>query len=639
MKCPRCQRENPPASRFCIYCGSPLPIQASPASIQPVPAPEAFPPPANEPPDEIRRLGTLVAEMNERLRVLEQKLGMVAPVAPHPAPPAIPSPLPTSPTREATPRKPREWEQILGGNWLARIGIVLLIIGAGFFLKFAFDQNWLGPAARVLLGVVAGLGCLGGGYCWRRRYPTFAQALSGGGIALLYLSIFAAFVFFHMLNVYLAVGLLFLISCLSAVLATRQNSMALAIIGILGAFLAPFLLGALGTDRSKSPIAGYGLPLLVYIVVVDLGVLALSAFRNWRWFVLLAFFGSLLTFGGWYWQSGHHAGILAAEGSLTILFLIFAGATVVYHVVRRETAQGSDYALMVLNAAAYFGISYGLLHADLREWLGGFTLLLALSYGGVAYFSLRAGKRRSGFGLTALGIALAFFTLAVPLQFRDSAWTTIAWAAEMVALMWLSLRLAMPLLHAFSYGVFVLMGARLLLFDTRVSLRDFQPFVNERFLAFFVAIAATYLTVYLLWRARNTYKEWAMPASTLLVAANCLTLWVLSFEIWNYFSSQLLGVVPPGRTGLENARNLSLTALWALYALVLLIIGMAKRWRAVRLWALGLLFVPIAKVFVYDVWALETLYRIIAFVGLGLLLLAGAYLYQRYGKAIRGFIR
>jgi uncharacterized membrane protein len=638
MKCPGCQRENNPASRFCIYCGSPLPTQADPASI---------------PPDEILRLSQLVSEMNERLMVLEQKLGIVAPVAPSapvtvapvppaappPAPPAIPSPLRTSPTREATPRKPREWEQILGGNWLARIGIVLLVIGVGFFLKFAFDQNWLGPAARVLLGVISGLGCLGGGYRWRRRYPTFAQALSGGGIALLYLSVFAAFVFFHMLNVYLAIGLLFLISCLSAVMATRQNSMALAIIGILGAFISPFVLGIFGTDRSEPPIAGYGLPLLVYIVVVDLGVLALSAFRNWRWFILLAFFGSLLTFGGWYWQSGHHAGLLAAEGSLTILFLIFAGTTVVYHVVRRETAQGFDYALMVLNAVAYFSISYGLMHADLREWMGGFTLLLALFYSGVAYFSLRAGKRRSGFGLTALGIALAFFTLAVPLQFQDSAWTTIVWAFELVTFMWLSFRSGFPLFRAFSFGVFVLMGARLLLLDTSISLRDFQPIINERFLAFFVAIAATYLTVYMLWRARDTDKEWAIPASTLLVAANFLTLWVLSFEVWSYFSSQLLGLIPSDRTGLENARNLSLTALWALYALVLIIIGMVKRWRAVRLWALGLLFVPIAKVFVYDVWALETLYRIIAFVGLGLLLLAGAYLYQRYGKAIRGFIR
>jgi uncharacterized membrane protein len=89
---------------------------------------------------------------------------------------------------------------------------------------------------------------------------------------------------------------------------------------------------------------------------------------------------------------------------------------------------------------------------------------------------------------------------------------------------------------------------------------------------------------------------------------------------------------------LRSAQNLSLTGLWAVYAVILLVIGIAKRWRAVRLGALVLLAVSIVKVFVYDVWVLERVYRIIAFVGLGVLLLVSAYLYQRYSKAIRGFL-
>ncbi|MCJ7744146.1 MAG: DUF2339 domain-containing protein, partial [Dehalococcoidales bacterium] len=89
---------------------------------------------------------------------------------------------------------------------------------------------------------------------------------------------------------------------------------------------------------------------------------------------------------------------------------------------------------------------------------------------------------------------------------------------------------------------------------------------------------------------------------------------------------------------LRSAQNLSLTALWAVYAVILLVIGIAKRWRVVRLGALALLAVSIVKVFVYDVWVLERVYRIIAFVGLGVLLLVSAYLYQRYSKAIRGFL-
>ena len=90
------------------------------------------------------------------------------------------------------------------------------------------------------------------------------------------------------------------------------------------------------------------------------------------------------------------------------------------------------------------------------------------------------------------------------------------------------------------------------------------------------------------------------------------------------------------REGLENAQNLSLTAIWAVYAVAGLIIGIWRKWRWVRIGCLALLVVPIGKVFVYDVFNLETSYRIGAFVGLGLLLLVSAYLYQRYSKIIKG---
>ena len=128
-----------------------------------------------------------------------------------------------------------------------------------------------------------------------------------------------------------------------------------------------------------------------------------------------------------------------------------------------------------------------------------------------------------------------------------------------------------------------------------------------------------------------------------MAAANFFSLWLLSFEVWNYFGSQLATLTPGEATrsaidALRNAQNLSLTALWAIYAAVGLVVGIAKRWRPVRLAALAILAVPIAKVFIYDVWVLEKVYRIVAFTGLGLLLLASAYLYNRYSRAIKGFL-
>jgi len=486
MRCPNCKRDNRPGNRYCIYCGASLAVSGA-DEIQ-----EGL-----QTANEIKRLRELVAQINDRLDTLERAQGVTIPseepapaaeaeqVAAIPVPEgppveAVEVPAPEEPPVEAVevpaPEEPptevaevpepvaeqrqptaieREWEQILGGNWLARIGVLSLIIGTGFFLKFAFDRNWLGPTGRVILGIVAGLVMLAGGHYWRKKYPIFAQTISGGGIALLYLSIFAAFAMFNLIDFYLAVALLFIISAASAVLALRYNSMALAIIGIIGAFIAPFILAVSTATVAGGAGTTHSIWLLVYIMVVDIGVLWLSTFRNWRWFTLLALVGSLAVFGVWYNRFGSDFNLLTSQGSLTIIFLIFVGATMLYHVLWRRIPQAFDYSLMVINATAYYGISYALLRDDLRVWLGGFSFLLALFYGGLAYLAGKRGAVNVRLASFALGIALLFFTIAIPVQLGDKAWTTIAWAAQGTILMWLSLRLRLPYLRAGSYIVFI----------------------------------------------------------------------------------------------------------------------------------------------------------------------------------------
>ena len=85
-----------------------------------------------------------------------------------------------------------DWEWLFGGNWLARIGIVAVIIGVAFFLKLAFDNDWIGETGRVVLGLAGGIALLAAGEFWRRKYPVWAQPLTGGGLAVLYLAIYAA---------------------------------------------------------------------------------------------------------------------------------------------------------------------------------------------------------------------------------------------------------------------------------------------------------------------------------------------------------------------------------------------------------------------------------------------------------------
>ena len=156
-----------------------------------------------------------------------------------------------------------------------------------------------------------------------------------------------------------------------------------------------------------------------------------------------------------------------------------------------------------------------------------------------------------------------------------------------------------------------------------------------------------YVTAYLYWRNRADLVEWELVLWSVypvfLVAAGVFTLWVLGWEITSAFDKQIAGLTTDEinrgtGSALRNAQNLSITALLAFYAAAMLAVGIVGKWRIVRIAALALLLIPIAKVFAYDVFILERVYRIVAFIGLGALLVLGGYVYQRFGKTIRGYL-
>jgi uncharacterized membrane protein len=322
--------------------------------------------------------------------------------------------------------------------------------------------------------------------------------------------------------------------------------------------------------------------------------------------------------------------------------MLLGGATILYPLAWRRRYGIPDLVMLSLDSAFYFGVA-GSLWRILDPWMGLFCLAFAIFHTGLAVGMHRRGTENSRVTKFATGIAVVFVSAAVAAQFGNSAWTTVVWAAEFAALAWLSFRLDMPLLRNLSYAQFVAFCGRLFFFDTPVDIRTLTPVVNPRFAAFIAAIASTYLVTYILWRFRSKFSDWDAPRSFLMVAANFLTLWILSIEVFDYFGARLAWLSradAAGITGqsLRSAQNLALTSFWAVYAIIALVMGAVRRWRRVRLWAIGLLALPVIKLFVWDVWALDMVYRIVAFVGLGILLTAGAYMFQRYSRAIRGFV-
>jgi uncharacterized membrane protein len=236
-----------------------------------------------------------------------------------------------------------------------------------------------------------------------------------------------------------------------------------------------------------------------------------------------------------------------------------------------------------------------------------------------------------------LALGSLVLTIAIPVQV-DGFWLPIAWAVQAVALTWLSFRLHLPQLRLFGLGVFAIMVVRLLLVETlAVDFQTFRPVLNERFLAFTVGIAAAYLAGYfhLHWADRHPYLRELIQAPAFLALANGLTLWLFSAEVITSVTSGYF-TVPPGTA--DNVISLALSILWATYAAALMVLGIAARWRWVRLAGLALLAVPVAKLFVYDIFQLDQGYRVAAFLSLGAIMVAGGFLYQRFRGAIRGFL-
>ena len=683
MYCPNCGQENPEGNSFCIFCGTSLILESreeeTPGQEAPSgPTPEA--PTYAELQEEVNQLRQLLQAHTTRIFAVERFLGVVPPASAAP-PAATPAPIPPAQPRATSPATPAQppaaaipptpsasvpqepvptgrdgappaqvggesggppliprisidWEQVLGRNWLAIIGAVALAIGMGFFLRLAFENDWIGERGRVILGIATGVALLGIGEYTQRLYPRWAQAVIGGGIGILYLSIYAAFGFYQLIDPLPAFLFLGLVVLLSGLLALRYESLVIALMGIFGAFLTPVLLG-----RDLEPEQRF--LLLVYILVVDAGILGVSTFRNWRWFTLIGLLASYGLFALWLEQIPSSDLVLAQIG-LTGIFLIFAGATTLFHVLWRRVPRPQDMSLMTLNALFYFGNTYGLLWDKYEAWFGFITLALSLFYGLVGYGAIKRTGAPPQVALFSLATALVFLTVAVPLQLGGG-WITVAWAAEGAVLVWVGFLLRSWPTRAFAVGVFAIAALRLLVFDTPVELEGFQLFLNDRFPTFVAAIAAFYVGAYLYWRERARLKEWEQYIYLALAgAASFFTVWVLSAEIISFFDWRELAA---NRTGAfqsaqdaENNKLLSLTALWALYAFGLLTVALGRRSAYLRWAGLGLLSLPVLKLLFVDTFAVAlnplTFRLVLNFYFVTFLLVLGvvvfaAYLYWR----------
>jgi uncharacterized membrane protein len=343
--------------------------------------------------------------------------------------PIIPVQQQYVPLIEQTTKPDFNFEEFIGGKLITIIGIIILVIGLGIGVKYAIDNDMLGPLARIVLAYVAGGILLVIALKLKAKYKTFSAVLLSGGMASLYFTTFIAYsvyeneLGFHQLPAFI-VMLIFTIFTVYA--ATVYELQIIGIIGLVGAYAVPMLLSD-GSGRIEI--------MFSYMAIINIGILVLSFKKYWQVLNHIAFGFTWLIFIIWYASKfiyEDHA-ILAMTFAF-LFFLIFYISNMSYKILKQEKFGVLDVIRIVSNSFIFFGIGY----ATLDDWaseqyLGLFTVANALVHFVFSYivFKNKLLDRKLFYLLIAL--VLSFITIAVPVQLEGN-WVTLFWAAEAVLL-------------------------------------------------------------------------------------------------------------------------------------------------------------------------------------------------------------
>ncbi|OGF64909.1 hypothetical protein A2Z53_02995 [Candidatus Giovannonibacteria bacterium RIFCSPHIGHO2_02_42_15] len=571
-----------------------------------------------------------------------------------------------TPTSQTSKSSKGDVESYIGRWILGVVGVVAILFGASFFLKFAFDNNLIGPAGRVAMGIIAGLIFIFLGEYLRPRLQKYSFILSGGGLGLLYLSVYSAYWFYNFLSQPAALGFMSAITAFGIVLSIWADAMPVAAISIVGGFITPFLLSTgIAND------AGF----FTYLVILNLAVLIVSFFKKWHALTLLGFVFTIINFGSWFGSYYTSEKLFFSVWILSIFYVIYALVGVIANIATKKQADAGDLFILTINPAWYFGWLYFMLNFRYERSLGFVAAALGAFYVFLAYAASSLRKEDDKLVLFLGAIAVVFLTIAIPLELEQNA-ITIAWAVEAALLFALGVYLKNDGMRMFSLGVLIIAVLRLFGFDSRDFLYEtFIIFFNKRFFTYLMVIFATAIMTYLsVLKAREFSKFEKGTQLFLATALNLLILIAVTSEISYFFNAKalrlsadlraqqerLLSAYQPGginpnafnsynsdynsmqnevyeqTRSITNQKNASISVFWTLYAILLITFGIAKKSSYLRWSALILFGITIIKVFLIDLTVLSTPLRILSFMVLGIILLAASYLYFRYRAQMQG---
>lgn len=632
-------------------------------------------------------------------------------------------------------------------NILAVIGIFTLVLGIGYFVKYAIDKNWIGEAARATIGFFIGSAIIITGHFLRKNYATFSSIILGGGIAILYFTTTIAFREYHLF----AQNTAFIITCcitlLSIILSYRYNSEVLVIFSLFGGFLAPLMI--------SSGQSNY-LFLFTYISVLNIGMFIITFLKQWKSVGGIAFFFTHLYLLYWIVEKPE---ILSIYFYLINYVIFYAFALLNY--IKKNILFAFDTILLVLvNFFSTLSLIY-LFNKLGYEPVIIFPLIFAAINGCLVFREYKKKSFNSTYSIFT-GITVSLLTIAVALQFKTHLITSI-WAIEATLLLFIWKKTNLSIFKVFFYILFPLvLLAQIITWAQYFDAKDLNVIINPIFLTSLVTIITILFNLALLKRLQgnntsgNSFFENAFkilnysiiyfailfeliyqiseqPFAIILVSGLLLSLFyifillllgrkleinrqiengliyfffcltiihvtfcaselihdiVLKKTSWSFYGIYLLYLIPfiyvyyykvintPYFLKIKisywlgaftlvtvvscelyhlyllgNSVNLAklpalqkhfsilyLPIIWAILSIIFIYTGLKRENNELSRIGFTLIGIVIVKLYAYDVWQMDNISRIIAFILLGVILLLSSFMFQRLKNIIKNLV-
>lgn len=429
-------------------------------------------------------------------------------------------------------------EKFIGENLINKIGILILVLGISFFVKYAIDKDWINEPARVGIGILCGALVMFVAHKLKANYKAFSSVFVAGAVGIFYLTIGIAFHDYHLFSQTVAFIIMVVITAFSALVSVSYNRKELAILTLIGGFAVPFMVSS-GDGNYKI--------LFSYIIILNLGMLIIAYFKKWNLVTILAFVFTCILYSAWFSQEYYNEKFphLGAFIFAAIFYMIFSIAIVINNLRNKNQFSKVDYALFLANTFFFFGIGLSIIESWGISIKGLFTVVLALYNFILAFiFYKKYGLAKNAIYLL-LGLVLSFITLAIPIQFEGN-YITLFWAAEAVLLFWMAKKSNISTLKFAGIAVQIFMLISLFMdwdfYYLGYSDLDLKPVINKVFITGVVSLVSLVITTYFFKNEKeNNFYNFikfhdANYRSFLLILSVFVTYFVGYFEI--FYQSQ-----------------------------------------------------------------------------------------------------